>query len=103
MGRGLSGERDASEEVVLQRPPLLRPLRRRRLRMPPIALELRLLLVEARVERGVHQGLGRAAQVGLEQPVEEVHEELLPMAWPSSVKLAAEKEARRQGWGEDEG
>jgi len=88
----LGGERDASEEVVLQRPPLLRPLRRRRLRMPPIALEL-----------AVHQGLGRAAQVGLEQPVEEVHEELLPMAWPSSVKLAAEKEARRQGWGEDEG
>mmetsp|Transcript_16048 Transcript_16048/g.38346 ORF Transcript_16048/g.38346 Transcript_16048/m.38346 type:complete len:221 (+) Transcript_16048:319-981(+) len=70
-------EQRASEEVVLQRPPLLRPLRRRRLRMPPVALELGLLLVEARVERAVHQGLGRAAQVGLEHAVEEVHEELL--------------------------
>jgi hypothetical protein len=46
--------------------------------VPPIALELRLLLVQARVERAVHQGLGRSAQVGLEQAVEEVDEELLP-------------------------
>ena len=64
--------------MVLQRAPLLRPLGRRRLRVPPIALELRLLLVQARVERAVHQGLGRSAQVGLEQAVEEVDEELLP-------------------------